>query len=112
MAANLTEKKNDAAMLDNALQRLESARKTASDQLLRAVSLQNQQIVHLQTQLADQATEPPSASHAKTIIVDNEATHRTQHRRVHRKKATPASPTPKPGQNGVQSSPGKTPNQG
>ena len=113
MAANLTEKKNDAAMLDNALQRLESARKTASDQLLHAVLLQNQQIVHLQTQLAEgQAGEHPSASHAKTIIVDNEATHRIQHRRVRHKQASPPSPTSKPGQNGVQSSPGKAPTQG
>ncbi|MEO6966429.1 MAG: hypothetical protein ABI076_11125 [Acidobacteriaceae bacterium] len=98
VAANLTDKKNDAAMLTNALRQLESARKTASDQLLHAVSLQDQKIVHLQSQLAEgQATEHLSPVHAKTIIVDNDATHhRTRRRTAHRKQATPTAPPAKP----------------
>jgi hypothetical protein len=97
MAANLTDKKNDAAMLTNALRRLEAARKTASDQLLQAVSVQDQKLVHLQSQLAEgQAAERLSPTRAKTIIVDNDATHhRTRHRTTPRKKATPKAPAPK-----------------
>lgn len=103
MAANLTEKKQDAAMLDGALQQLEAARKTASDELLRGISQQNRQILHLQSQLVEnQAAEHPSASPSKTIIVDNGATrHRPRHRSVHRNKPSPTPPTTKPGQSGA-----------
>jgi hypothetical protein len=101
MAADLTEKKTDAALLDGALDRLESARKTATGQLIQAAALQNQQLVKLQTRMQENAAdENISGTHAKTIVVDNEVQHATKHRITHHKKTAPSpagtksTPTP------------------
>jgi hypothetical protein len=111
MAADLTEKKTDAALLDSALDRLESARKTATAQLVQAAALQNQQLVQLQTRIQENASqENASATHAKTIVVDNDVRHGTRHRTIHHKKAsspqtgTKSTPTP-PQSSGAKPSP-------
>ena len=44
LAADMTEKKSDAALLDSALERLESARKAATAQLVTAAAQQHQQL--------------------------------------------------------------------
>ncbi len=96
LAADLTEKKTDAATLDNALQQLESSRKAAAGQLLQAASSQNQQIVHLRAQLAEgHSGENVSGGGPKTIVVDNGVIHRTRHRTTHYRKPTSTKPTPK-----------------
>ena len=109
MAADLTEKKNDAAMLDNALQRLESARKQASDQLLRAASLQNQQMIHMQARLAEDAAPKRSSNGPKTIIVDNGVSHRTRRRTVHHRERTHAKPASKSNPDANNSAAAKAP---
>jgi hypothetical protein len=111
MAANLTEKKTDAALLDSALQRLEAARKTATGQIIQAAALQNQQLVQLQTRIQqDAAEENASGAHGKTIVVDNDVRHGTRHRTVHHRKAAPSpagtKSTPTPSQSsGTKPSP-------
>ena len=87
MAADLTEKKTDAALLDSAVERLEAARKTATAQLVSAAALQNQQLVQLQARVEASQTSPSvSDMHGKTIVVDNEARHGTVHHTTHHKK--------------------------
>lgn len=95
MAANLTEKKTDAAMLDNALQRLESARKAASGQMLQAASLQGQQIVHLRMQVEGGQTGEPVSTGMKTIVVDNSVVHHARHRTRRVRKPKPVRPASK-----------------
>ncbi len=91
MAADLAEKKTDAALLDSALDRLESARKAATGQLVQAAALQNQQLVQLQARMQENAAdENVSGAHAKTIVVDNETRSGTKHRTVHHRKAAPS----------------------
>lgn len=110
LAADLTEKKTDAATLDNALQQLESARKAAAGQLLQAASSQNQQIVHLQAQLAEgRAGENVSGGSPKTIVVDNGVTHRTRHRPTHHKAPMSTKPAPKSTPNPTHSPTDKPP---
>jgi len=87
-AANLAGGKADAAILDNAVQRLESARKTAAGQLLQAASLRDQELISFQTRIQTAPkTELPANDPAKTIIVNNQITHRASHRKPapHRK---------------------------
>jgi len=110
LAADLTEKKTDAAMLDNALQDLESARKAAAAQLLQAASSQNQQIVHLQAQLAEgRARANVSGGGPKTIVVENDVTHRSRRRPTHHKAPTSTKPAPKSTPNATRSSTDKPP---
>lgn len=92
MAADLTEKKTDAALLDSAVERLEAARKTATAQLVSAAALQNQQLVQLQARVqASQASPSVSDMRGKTIVVDNEARHGTVHRTPRHKKPVAAT---------------------
>lgn len=85
-AAGLTAGKSDAAILEDALQGLESARKTAATRLLQAASLRDQQYSQLQTQ-ATATQRPASSDGAKKIIVNNQVGGQTQHHKTtsHRK---------------------------
>ncbi len=96
-AAGLAGGKTDAAILDNAVQQLESARKAAAGQLLQAASQQDRKITELQTRVQNTPeSESPVNNHPKTIVVENRVTHRTKHRQTpHRKvapKSNPSSP--------------------
>lgn len=96
MAADLTEKKTDAALLDSALQQLEAARKGAYDRLMQNASSQNQQIVRLKEQLVQShPTENVAGPGPKTIVVDNGVSHRTKHHTTHHKETEPAKPAAK-----------------
>lgn len=92
LAADLTEKKSDAALLDSALERLEAARKTATTQLLATAAQQHQQLTQLQArEEASQAGQDISTTHGKTIVVDNEVPHGTVHHPTHHKKPSPST---------------------
>jgi hypothetical protein len=92
LAADMTEKKTDAALLDSALERLEAARKTATAQLVSAAALQHQQLTELQARVeASQASQSVSGTHGKTIVVDNEVRHGTVHHTTHHKKPSPST---------------------
>lgn len=98
IAANLAGGKADAATLDNALDRLESACKSTEAQLLQSASLQDQQIVNYQSQLrAAKSTAAAGSANNKTIVVDNRV---TSHKTTHHKsgsataKGAPGTPTP------------------
>jgi hypothetical protein len=92
LAADLTEKKSDAALLDSALERLEAARKTATTQLVGAAAQQHQQLTDLQARVeAIQASQSVSTTHGKTIVVDNEVRHGTVHHTTHHKKPSPST---------------------
>lgn len=92
LAADMTEKKSDAALLDSALERLESARKAATAQLVTAAAQQHQQLSDLQARMeAIQASHPVSATHGKTIVVDNEVRHERPHHTTHHKKPSPST---------------------
>ena len=91
--ANISGGKTDAAILDNALQRLESARKISAGQLMQAVSAQDQQIARFRASI--QAAESSGDSQPKTIVVNNSDTHRKRHRKAApRHKVAPAVNTP------------------
>jgi predicted component of type VI protein secretion system len=94
--ANISGGKIDAAILDNALQRLESARKTAAGQLMQAASTEDQQIARFRASIqAAQAAESSADGQPKTIIVNNSGTHRKRHRKpAPRHKVAPAANTP------------------
>lgn len=109
MAANLTEKKSDAAILSNALEQLESARKTVTGQLLREAALENRRLVQLQVRAEENTSGENVSDHVKTIVVDNgnEVRHRTRRRATyHRKTAHPSTGT-KSGTNAAQPSASK-----
>ena len=92
LAADMTEKKSDAALLDSALERLESARKAATAQLVTAAAQQHQQLSDLQARMeAMQASHPVSTTHGKTIVVDNEVRHERPHHTTHHKKPSPST---------------------
>ena len=92
LAADLTEKKSDAALLDSALERLEAARKTASNQMLAAAAQQHQQLTQLQALAeASQTGQDISTTHGKTIVVDNEGRHGAVHHPTHHKKPSPST---------------------
>ena len=92
LAADLTEKKSDAALLDNALQRLEAARKAATTQLVSAAAQQHQQLTDLQARVeALQPNQGLSTAHGKTIVVDNEVRRGTVHHTTHHKKPSPST---------------------
>lgn len=91
LAADMNERKNDAALLDSALQNLEAARKAATTQLVAAAAQQHQQLTELQARIeASQATQSASTMHGKTIVVDNEVHHATVHH-THHKKPSPST---------------------
>ncbi len=94
-AANLAGGKADAAVLDNALLHLESARKTAASQLLQAAAFQDQQIMKFQAQLrAAHSVETPANEPTKTIVVNNRITHRTRHSKTaQHRKTLPSTPS-------------------
>ncbi len=95
-AASIAGGKTDVAILDSALQRLESARKTAAAQLLEAASLRDMRITRFQTAAqAVQATGSSANGQPKTIVVNNRIGRRTSHHKAppHRKAAEPASAT-------------------
>ncbi len=94
--ANISGGKNDAAILDNAVQRLESARKTAAGQLMQAASTQDQQIARFRASIqAAQAAESSGDGQPKTVVVNNSDTHRKRHRKpAPRHKVAPAANTP------------------
>ncbi|HTU49316.1 MAG TPA: hypothetical protein VMF56_01910 [Acidobacteriaceae bacterium] len=92
LAADLTEKKSDAALLDSALERLEAARKSATAQLMAAAAQQHQQLADLQARIeAIQASHTVSTTHGKTIVVDNEVRHERVHHYTHHKKPSPST---------------------
>ncbi|MGC1871013.1 MAG: hypothetical protein WA700_08650 [Acidobacteriaceae bacterium] len=99
LAADLTEKKSDAALLDSALERLEAARKSATAQLMAAAAQQHQQMADLQARVeAIEASHTVSTTHGKTIVVDNEVRHERVHHYTHHKKPSPSTgskPEPK-----------------
>lgn len=107
MAANLTEKKSDATLLNGALEQLESARKTATGQLVREAALENQRLVQLQARVEENTSGQNVSGHAKTIVVDNEIQHGTRHRTAHHRKTAHSSTDTKSGANAAQSSAGK-----
>lgn len=91
-AANLAGGKTDAAILDNAIQQLELARKNTASQLLQAASQRDQQITRFQASIqAAQRAEASTNDGSKTIVVNNRLTHRTRHHKTtpNRKKAVP-----------------------
>ena len=91
VAAELTEKKSDAALLDSALERLEAARKTATTQLVSAAAQQDRQLTELRARAeAIQASEGIS-KHGKTIVVENEVRHGRVHHPTHHKKPSPSN---------------------
>ncbi len=107
LAADLTEKKSDAALLDSALERLEAARKAATTQLVTAAAQQHQQLTALQAQAAaSQTSHSVSTMHGKTIVVDNEVRHGTVHHTTHHKKPSPSTSS-KSQLNGAPSTGGK-----
>ena len=93
-AANLTASKQDAALLDDALQRLESARKTAASQLLLAASQRDRELLQFQAQQAAKAeAEAASEDHVKRIVVNNQGTRRSgRHKTAQHKKSTKVPP--------------------
>lgn len=101
--ANLTASKQDAVLLDDALVRLQSARKTAANQLLLTASHRDRELVKLQAQAASELQgKSASGDHVKTIVVNNHASHRTKHPKVAPHKKTPTVPS--------SSAPGGNPN--
>jgi hypothetical protein len=93
LAADMNEKKNDAALLDSALERLEAARKTATAALMSTAAQQHQQLTQLQEQVAASQVAPnASSTQGKTIVVDNELKHGTVHHTTpHHKKPSPST---------------------
>ena len=92
LAADMNERKNDAALLDSALEHLEAARKTATAALVSSAAQQHQQLTELQAQVAARQTAPSvSSTHGKTIVVDNEVRHGTVHHTTHHKKPSPST---------------------
>jgi hypothetical protein len=92
LAADLTEKKSDAALLGSALQRLEAARKSATAQLVSAAAQQHQQLTQLQAEATAMQNVPNGSElHGKTIVVDNEVRHGTAHHSTHHKKPSPST---------------------
>ncbi|MES2223115.1 MAG: hypothetical protein V4587_19360 [Acidobacteriota bacterium] len=104
LAADLTEKKSDAALLNSALERLEAAKKKATTSLIATAAQQHQQLTDLTARVeAIQASGNVSAPHGKTIVVDNDARHTPVHH-THHKKPSPSThsksqspPAPSPG---------------
>jgi hypothetical protein len=98
LAADMNERKNDAALLDSALQNLETARKNASGQIMAAAAAQHQQLTELQARMeASQASQSASTVHGKTIVVDNEVRHSTAHHTHHKKPSSSTSSKPQSG---------------
>jgi hypothetical protein len=103
-AANLSGGKSDAALLDNALVRLQQARKAAADGLQGAVQARDQEIVQLRaTVQAAKRVEQEAAEHPKTIVVENGVSHRkkpraktTTHHKAAPKTGTKTAPKPSP----------------
>ena len=92
MAADLTDKKSDAALLDSALQQLEAARKTATAQLVAAAAQQYRQLTDMRARVAAIKSSEQISTPGKTIVVDNEARHgKAHHATHHHKKATPST---------------------
>jgi hypothetical protein len=107
LAADLTEKKADAARLDNALQNLEAARKTATAQLLAAAAQQHQQLTELQARVQSIQASEGISNHGKTIVVDNELRHEKAHHTTHRHKKPSPSTTSKSQAKAAPSKPDK-----
>lgn len=95
-AANLSGGKEDAALLADAMQQLEAARKASADQILNAATTQDQQVTAFRKQLAAlQSAAHPAASNPHKIVVDNDLSSHPKHRKVvHRRK--PSAPAPAP----------------
>ncbi len=98
--ANLSAGKTDVAVLNSALQGLESARKSSADELLKATAAQDQEIIQFRAQIqAARSAEAVKEEHPKTIVVNN----RVRNRKKRRKKAQHPKVTSKP--NPAQPSP-------
>lgn len=91
VAAELTEKKSDAALLDSALERLESARKTATTQLVSAAAQQDRQLSDLRAHAEAIQASQGISKHGKTIVVENEVRHGRMHHTTHHKKPSPST---------------------
>ncbi len=92
LAADLTEKKSDAALLDNALQQLEAARKAATMQLVAAAAQQDRQLTELRARVEAMQASQAISTHGKTIVVQNELRHETVHHSTHHhKKPSPST---------------------
>lgn len=92
-AANLSAGRDDASVLDDALQQLEMARKSAADSLLKGAAQRDHEIIQLRASAQTARVEHRESEHPKRIVVDNDGGHRTRHRRVtHTKKAAKPNP--------------------
>ncbi len=91
LAADLTEKKSDSALLNSALERLEAAKKTATTSMIATAAQQHQQLTDLSARMeAIQASGSVSAPHGKTIVVDNDVRREPVHH-AHHKKTSPST---------------------
>jgi len=92
LAADLTERKSDAMLLDNALQQLEAARKTAATQLGAVAAEQDRQLTELRARLEAVQASQGITTHGRTIVVENELRHeRVHHTTHHHKKPSPST---------------------
>lgn len=92
LAADLTEKESDAALLNSALQQLEAARKTATTQLVAAAAQQDRQLTEMRARAQANQSSAATSVHGKTIVVDNEVRHaKAHHTTRHQKKAAPST---------------------
>jgi hypothetical protein len=92
LAADLTERKSDAALLDNALEQLEAARKAATTQLVGAAAQQHRQLTELRARVEAIQANEGIPTHGKTIVVENEARHeKVHHTTHHHKKPSPST---------------------
>jgi len=90
-AASLGGNKSDASALEDALQQLESARKSVSEQLLQAAMSQDQRVAQLQAQIS-QTRDSIAGGRGKTIVVENDGRRRTKRRKpAHHKSTKPAT---------------------
>ena len=104
-AANIAGGKKDAGILDDAVMRLESARRAAAGKLLQAVTLRDRQIATLQAAVRA-AQNAELHSQPKTIVVTNRVTHRRTH---HYRHASHRKQAPKAPRNGQHAKPDASP---
>lgn len=94
-AASLAGGKRDAAVMENALAGLESARKSAATQLMAAAAQRDRQFLQFQARTAGDPPEAtPRDSRHRVVVVNNRISHKTKRTksRVHPKPA-PGTPS-------------------
>lgn len=84
MAASLSGGKDDTALLTDAMQQLEAARKATADRLLNASTQQDQQLLSLQKQTAQSHESKHAGAGASphTIVVDNDGSGHARRRKT------------------------------